>query len=222
MNFLYASALNASGGFPSLKEIWKAFHDTYLSDQVYENLALDSNSMISVRAIIIGFFVGIALALFVSVYHKRFLGELVRTIRAGEIHSPELAKTLPELGLADRLLLRRAVKKSVSLRRVLRCREEEEFYAAQEEKASAQKKYRIPNFRVDPDAHHFYIPEDLKYTAELKFDKKGTSTGALIFFLVLVFVFMIVALIVLPQILHAVDALVGGLKSATSSTNNIV
>ena len=194
MNSMFWMALDAGGGFfSSLKKLWNAFYDTYLTDRTYENLSLGSGSLISVRTIVIGIFLGIALALLVSVYHKRFLGALVRKLTCEGICSAELAKSLPELGVADRLLLRSAVKRSVSLRRVVRCREEEEFYRAQEEAKLAHeekrktdrslKKFRYSDFRVDPDAHHFYVPEELKYTAEIKFDSKGTSTGMLIFLL---------------------------------------
>ena len=102
---------------------------------------------------------------------------------------------------------------------------QEEAKLAHEEKRKTDrslKKFRYSDFRVDPDAHHFYVPEELKYTAEIKFDSKGTSTGMLIFLLILLLVAMIVCLIALPGLMEALDRFVGGIKSATSETNGIV
>ena len=118
---------------------------------------------------------------------------------------PDDGKTLPELNLADKLILRRAVRSSVTLRRVVRCREEEEFFKEQEEKSSK----KLPDFRIDPDIHHFYIPEDLKYTADIKFEGKGTTWPGAIVFALCMIILMMVALVFLPDILQFVNNFVG-------------
>ena len=207
---------------------WTSFYDRFLSDPTYEHLA--TSELLSLPLIVIGAFVGIALACILYVFTKRFLGEAVRGLIAAEALSPESAKTLAELGLDKKPFLRRALKKSVSVRRVVYCREEEEFLRKQEEERSAHeelrktnrflKKFRDKEFRADPKSHHFYIPEELKETANTKFDKKGTSFVSLAIVLVALLVLMIVALIGLPELMKLLDNFVGTMKSAAASGND--
>jgi hypothetical protein len=174
----------------------------------YEHLNMGTGSLLSVRFIVIGIFLGLAVGSFVAVFNKQVLGSFVRTLLSEECLSPEDGRTLPELNLADKLTLRRAVRHSVTLRRVVRCREEEEFFKKQEENPPK----KLSDFRIDPDTHHFYIPEDLKYTADVKFEAKGTTwPGAIIFSLCMV-ILMMVALVFLPDILQFVNNFVGSFQ----------
>ena len=193
----------------------------------YENLNMEGGSLISVQSIVIGLFIGMTLAGFGAVFNKRVLGGFVRLLLKEECLSPEAGKTLPELNYADKLVLRYAVRRSVTLRRVVRCREEEEYlrqmaemqehYAERRaEDPSLPKRFRQKPFRVDPDAHHFYIPEDLKYTAEVKFEQKGTTWPGAILFVILMAAACVAVLAVLPHILGLVDELASGFSSSDS------
>ncbi len=206
--------------------LWTSFQKAFLSEGNYEHLS--SGSMISVPLIVVGLFIGIAIALVASVFTKRVLGAPVRKLLSEGATSADSAKTLAELGLAKNWFLAHAFRGNVSLRRVVRCREEDEFLKEQEEKACAEenakkaRKLRAAIFRVDPKVHHFYIPEEYRDMANVKFDKKGTSIGALVLLLVLLFVALIVLLLVLPRLMGLVDDFVGTMKSAASSNDKIV
>ena len=178
------------------------------------------------RNIIIGIFLGLCVASFAVVINKRVLGGFVRLLLANECLSPEAGKTLPELNYADKLLIRSAVRRSTNLRRVVRCREEEEHKARMEEAEagyaerraadpSLPKRFRPTAFRVDPDAHHFYIPEEMKYTADVKFEQKGTTWLSAVVFVVVMLVAMVAVLMVLPRILSLVNDFVGGFSSSS-------
>ncbi|MBQ2998968.1 MAG: hypothetical protein IJD64_00760 [Clostridia bacterium] len=187
----------------------------------YENLT--ENALFSVPLIVIGVFIGIAIALFATVFNKRVLGGMVRKLLSEEALSSESAKTLDELGLANNFFLRYAVKGNVSLRRVVYCREEDEFLQKQEEErknAPSPKKFRAKSFRVDPKLHHFYIPEEQKDTAATKFEKKGTSLVALGVLLLVLFLLLIALLFALPKLMGWLDQLLGSVSSASS--NDIV
>ncbi|MBQ9086678.1 MAG: hypothetical protein IJY47_05775 [Clostridia bacterium] len=210
---------------PLWKEIWSAFYETYINDSTqYEHLDIGSGSLISVRTIIFGLFIGLTLASFGAVFNKRVLGGFVRRLLREECLSPETGKTLPELGIADKLWIRRAVRKSVSLRRVVRCREEEEALSAQESAEDADKGHRSSRrrsaaFRVDPDQHHFYIPEDMKYLADVKFEQKGTTWLGAILFIFVMIAALIALLVALPYILEIVNDFVGAVKPSSGSEN---
>ncbi len=133
---------------------------------------------------------GLCLALcaicFFTAFHKQVWGSFVRVLIGEDCLSPETAKSLPQLGFAARLWIRYGVRNSVTLRRVVRCREEEEYLCRIAEQAasygelraadpSLPKRFRPLPFRVNPDEHHFYIPEDQKSIADMKFEARGNG-----------------------------------------------
>lgn len=207
---------------PLWKELWLYFYESYYVNNVYYgNLGMDTSDMIAVKNLILGLFIGIALASFAVVYNKRVLGGFVRKLLRAEAFSPDSALTLSELGAKKNPFIRHAVRKSVSLRRVVRCPEEEEFIRELNEKREAYdertkdmklsekmkkaNRFKEEKFEIDLESDRFYIPEDMKYTAEIKFNAKGTSLiGAIVFVIVLAIVF--VALIVsLPRIFEILN-----------------
>ena len=60
----------------------------YLTDNgTYDHLNMDGSALISVRLIIVGLFIGVGVAAFVSVFNKRILGGFVRKLlREEKIH----------------------------------------------------------------------------------------------------------------------------------------
>ncbi len=216
------TVLASEKGLSLWQELWQYFYETYFTDEtVYEHLHMGGGALASIPIIVFGLFIGLVLASFAAVFNKRVPGGFVRLLLKEECLSPDMAKTLPELNGAHKLYLRYAVRKSVSLRRVVKCREEEEFEAkeAEEEQAYAEQREKDPSlpkrrrtkpFVVDPDKHHFYIPEKLKYTAEIKFEQKGSTwLGAVVFSAIMLIVCCVI-LMFLPQILQLLDEFVGG------------
>ncbi len=204
--------------------LWRYFYDTYLNPtEYYEHLGIDGSGILSVRLIIFGLCVGVIVAMFAAVYNKRTLGNIVRKFLAAEALSPESALTLEEIGLEGSMIARYAVCKSVNLRRVLKCREEQEFEQGQLEarkeheqnRASGKtsKKFRTAEYRVNPYADAFFIPEDMKYMADAKFEKKGTSLAGAFIFTAVIFVAFIAIMLALPSLLEFIDGIVGNFSS---------
>ena len=201
-------ALTASAEVPSSSEgIWDNLYQTFFGDlPEYSNINLSVMGALSLRLIIIGIFLGLALGGFVAVYNKQILGRFVRHLLAEECLSPESGKTLPELNYADKLMIRRAVRKSLSLRRVVRCAEEEAYWQTYAEKGRKGKgKKARADFRVDPDHHRFYIPEDMKYMADIKFEGKGSTLGGAVVFAVVILAVMLTVLGFLPFLLSLLN-----------------
>ena len=215
----YAVLSSGAGyGNAHLQGIVSKYYDIYFNFAIeYDNLGLTVSDFKMICAIICGFCIGMIIAVFASLYTKRVLGDLVRATIAADALSPESAKTLYELGFADKLLMRRAVAKSVSLRRVLKCREEEEFisdlnakreeYSKKREENRKLPKFKESEYKIDPSADSFFIPEELKYTAEIKFDKKGASLRSAIATSVIVIIAFIAVMIALPELLEFLDGL---------------
>lgn len=202
------------------------YYDYYGNSVYYPNLNMDTDSMIFIKNLILGIFIGLCIAAFGTVYNKRILGKFVRKLLREECLSKESAKTLSELGFMKNYAIRNAVRKSVNLRRVVRCKEEEEFLAEQENlrleferSAKGDKKavFREEKFEMDTANDRFYIPEDMKYMADIKFESKGTSLLGAILFVVIMAIVFVALLAFLPQIFEMLDSFVGGFSSAGNS-----
>ncbi len=213
---------------PFLKAVWNFFYTTYVNPpEYYEHLNMSSGGLTSVRIVIIGIFIGLILALFASVFNKRVLGDVVRSIIKKEAFSPEKALNLEELGFENNAIIRFAVRKSTTLRRVVRCREEEEFIAEQNARRKEYNEKRLENkklprfkeqaYKINPYADTFYLPEEIRYMADVKFEKKGNTWRSAILCSVLLGVGMLVVLGALPSILNLIDGIVASLASNQNS-----
>ena len=213
MKYGFSGFLLAAEGKESL---WSSLYRTYIENGGVFNSA---SAGLSVPIVILGLFLGLIIAAIFSVISKRMNGVFVHKLIDEGALSPETAKTLPELDFAHKLFIRYAVKRGVSLRRVMRCSEEEEYnresaekMEAYEERRKTEKKLpknlKIPKFKIDPDEHHFYIPEELRVTAETKFDIKGISVGRTILSVIVLIGAFLLVFMLLPSII----SLLGGAK----------
>ena len=218
-----------NGFFQFFQKLWEFFYyDVYLAlDSNYQNLGLGTGTITSVRVIVLGIFIGAVIGCLYMAYNKQVLGGAVRKMLSEEsgCRSAENAKTLAELGFTKNALVKSAVQRSASLRRVVRCVEEEEFYRSQEERRAEYEKKRaesvekLPKFReltyrVDASSDHFYIPEELCEMAAHKFDGKGFSWTAAIIGIILLFIAFFILLLVLPKILTVIDDFFGTFKKS--------
>lgn len=214
----YFSLAVPEGEMPLVKELWLYFWDKYFNDSsVYTNINLDARDTAFIRLVIIGLFVGLSIAGFASVFNKRVLGSLVRKIIQEEAFSKDSAKTLEELGFLGKVAIYTAVRKSTNLRRVVKCREEEEHDAEllrkrQQYEAERAENKKLPKFKetvynVNPVTDHFYIPEDMKYMADIKFEAKGNTWASAIVCCLLMLVLMILAVVFLPDLLELLNKL---------------
>lgn len=201
------------------EELWNYFYDTYFVSKSlpYENLGLGSDALGSIGRFFIGIFIGLILASAMMVYTKRVLGKFVRYLLENEINSADKAVRLAQTGFVTNFAIRASLRAGRTLRTVVCCREEDEYLrasaaesgseAADSAEKQANKRKKEREFKVDLDAHHFYIPEEKKYQADMRFDKKGTSWGGLVLLIiVLIFTFFAI-MIALPSLLEALDSL---------------
>ncbi len=225
MNFLYTALATPEEDSRSLiAELWDIFYSEYLHPTVYyENLNIDGDTMFFINIIVFGLCIGIVFAAFAAVFNKRVLGNIVRKLLSEGAVSSESAKTLEELGVENSVLARYAVRKSVTLRRVVKCREEEEHIAAEaqkrreygqeQESGKRSRKFVEAEYKINPYADTFYIPEEMKYMADVKFEKKGSTwLGAFVCIPVMIVVFVLI-IVALPHIISLINDI-----AAASST----
>ena len=214
-----------SGEEPSLlRELFDYFVDKYFTPQYgeYNHISVGNNSMISFPMIMVAFFIGINIAAVYAIFNKRVLGDFVRALNFRDANSPEAALTLEELGFKKNTAIRSSLR-GVTLRRVVRCREEEEFNALVAEKRREfeanlmsgndgegklgvkKPKFREPEFKLDLNTAHFYIPEALRFTADIKFEKKGTDWMAYLAVLVVSAALAIGLIWIFPDVIQLLD-----------------
>lgn len=220
----------SSSSEPSLfQELWEYITNKYFSvnleDYDYQNISPSNGTLFSLQGIILAILLGVIVAAALSIFQKRTLGELVRALSRNGCNTPEKAMTLAELGLLRASAVKANLRRGSSLRRVVRCVEQESYEAAQREKRDAflaeqserskkskgkkPAKWRDIPYTYDFANDHFYIPEELRIGAEIQFDKKGSNPLLLVLALVLCLVLAALVCWLIPELLKLTDNFIG-------------
>ncbi len=211
-----------------LEKIWDGFNDIFMSAEpgYYENIDFGKSPLFSMRLMILGIFIGAVVACLAMAYNKQMLGKIVRALINSEANSPESAKTLDELGLKKSYLAKNALRSSSTLGRFVKCVGAEEFYAKQRaehealetapategEKTRKTPKYKERSYMVDIDNDRFYIPEELRVRADIRYDKKGSGRLATAIAIIALTIGFIAVLLIMPWIFKTINSIVGNFK----------
>ncbi len=210
-------------------ELLVYFEERYFSVDfhVYEHITLGPNAGKTAQMMILGIAIGLIIASIMIAYTRTKLGGFVRKLIKTECLSPDRAKTLSELGEFRNAALRRELLRGVTLRKFVCCAdtqnaELESSMRQESEKSTLKEKkpialLRIKEFflgksegqRIDFTVSRFYIPEDLKYRADTRFEKKGSGWLFALLTSVGVIVFASLICKFLPDILQLMDNLIG-------------
>ena len=148
----------------------------------YANFTFDAAARNTLRNVILAFCIGILLASLYTLYQKLVPGNIVRKLLGAQAHTPETAKTLAELSL-DR---NRLVAYELSHNRVLAG--------------------LIKTVEGEGDTR-YYIPEELKYRADVRFEEKGFGVAALLLTAVVVAGLALALIAFFPVFLSIIDNL---------------
>ena len=185
----------------TLGELLNYFKETYFSIHfgAYDNFSVTEQTANIINKIIPALILGIIVAAIATVYCRRIVGAFVRTLLEKEALSPEAAVTLFDTGAFRSTVVRRELCRGTLLRKIVFCREEQAFLS---------EKGKDAKYQIDFTKNHFYIPEDLKYRAEVRFNQKGS--GWLSVVLTAVLVPIVVGLICrfMPHILQFADSII--------------
>jgi hypothetical protein len=164
--------------------------------EAYEYIPVNENTAGNIRSLVLGFMFGfLAAALFIYL-QKRSLGSFVGQLLKEDCLTPASAKTPLALGCNRSTLLRSEWKRRGAITRYVHCVEEE---GASDES----------NQKMDFSNMHFYIPEDKRYTAEVRYERRGSKLRSLLLVMVATVALATVACIFLPVLLRWADWLIG-------------
>ena len=175
--------------------------------------------LLNLHIIIFGIFAGVLLASFSMIFIRTTLGRFVRALLAKQAFSAEKGVTLAECGLDKHFFIRYALTHGYTLRRVVRCVEEQMFlenisnerkeYEQRRAEAKANGKrlaaYKEPTFKADLSSCHFYVPEKDRYAAELRFRASGSGYPTFFFVVFVSLLCIILIFALLPQLLRFFD-----------------
>ncbi len=185
----------------------------------YDNFDFGSGGIVTLRIIIIGLMFGFCAAAVASLYEKRLIGSFVKKLLSEDCIDTGNAKTLSELGYEKSPAIRSSLKRGETLKRWVRCVEEDEFYASVDEKRIAfeaehpGERFVFPAFKRDCDTMHFYIPSELKYKADVKFNTKGANIVSVILVIVVSIILCAALCSVIPDMLTFADNFVSIMKN---------
>lgn len=207
-----------------LGELWEYFVDKYFSPEMpdLQNFTLGTGSLVSLQIIIIGLTIGIIVASFSTIFNKRYVGDFIRKMIYEECFDAKSSKTLYELGYYRSPAIRGMIKSGGTLSRWVRCVEEDEFLTEVNKKRvefdelhkedKKKPKFDEPEFKRDVNTMHFYLPEEKKYAAEVKFDKVGANIGGAIIVTLLSIALCAFLCYILPDMLQFLDNFIGVMK----------
>ena len=158
--------------------------------KAYEHFTLTYSAARALSAVIIAICAGVILAALYNFYIRYVPGGVVRLLLSRGALSPETALSAEELGLLEKPFALWELLRGVSLKHIV-CAVTEAEDADAEQELSAQTR--------------FYIPEEKKYRAEIRFEQKGNGLMGLVLTATLAVVLCIVLIKLTPAVLAMVD-----------------
>ena len=209
-----------------IRELISYFTEKYFTIEfgTYENFSVADGFGATMRSLVLALTVGIVVAAIATARMRGGLGGFVKKLIKEECLSPESAKTLFELGYFRSPMIRRELERGTILRMVVHCRERDERDDAKEEENAVSenaadtsqnlKKLQKRTYvlqkseKIDFMTAHFYIPEDLRYRAEIRFEEKGSSWRSAILLIVAAVVIAALLCAFLPDVVAFIDNLI--------------
>ena len=206
------------------QELYEYFDETYFSPDMphLENISFGAGTLISLKMILIGITLGLIFASFITIYNKRYIGGFIRKMLKEGCHDASSAKTLEELGYSKKIGIKYALRSGSPLSRWARCIEEDEFIANMKKKREEFEevhkneknapKFKEVEFKRNVKTMHFYIPEEKKYAADVKFDAKGANWISFVLVAVVSIALCAFLSFVLPDLIKMADNFISTVK----------
>lgn len=178
------------------RELISYFDETYFSVDLgeYQHFSVSAQTGAVVKNLILGIAVGLMVAAVCSCYVKTVHGGFIRRLLREGCSSPESAKSLRELGYFHNVAIRDQLRRSGAIGELVKA-------------AGVVGEPTLTD--KDLSSARFYIPEDLRYKAEVRFDRKGSGSLSVILTLAACAVAAALICRFLPQIIGLADVILG-------------
>ena len=179
----------------------------------YNNFEL-YNPFISLDLIVWALFAGFVLASLLALYNKRIIGGFVKAMLRDECLSPETAKTVTELGYGSDWFIKNALRTDTVLRRFVVRIDKDADGADSSEQPKGEKKKRPPKHdAIDFTTARFYIPEELKYKADVRYASRGTNIITFVIGVAALIAAAFAAIYFIPDLIQLIDNFITQMKT---------
>ncbi len=216
--WLHKLFLSTSGEPSLIEELWEYLEGKYFSVDVgrYEHISIGSGSLVTLQKVVLGICLGVIIAAAIACYDKNRLGAFVRKIVKEQALWPDKAKTLTELGFHRNGGVKASLRSSHKLGKVVHCVEKEQYQKQVEMAREAyiaehgnEEGFFMPEYRMDLNNDHFYIPDEEHYRAEVRFENRGSGWRAFILVCITAIVAAALICFLLPDMIQLVDNMIG-------------
>ncbi len=176
------------------KQFWGEFFDALYPEYHYKNIK-SPFPLLDLNFMLIGLYIGIVVALIFVCYRKGYMGNAIRAMLKAKAHSVEDAKTPAELGLDRKPILLRALRRG-KFGGLVRC-------------VGVDMSKKKPDFSEE----RYYIPEDRRYQAEDRYNRRGVGIGTVIFWTIFLIPVFMVLRFAIPELLQLLDNFITGINS---------
>ena len=182
----------------------------------YEHFTLSYATAKTITTVVLAVCLGVILAALYNFYVRRVPGGVARLLLSREALSPEKALNAEELGLLDKPFALWELLRGVSLRHIVRAvtsaadtaeNSPAEGEEAPEEGATPPKKKKGEQEPIFDAETRFYIPEELKYRTQVRFEKEGNGTGGLVLTCVCTIALGFLLIKLIPVVLTIIDSI---------------
>jgi hypothetical protein len=141
--------------------------------------------------------IGSVCAILFTYYNRTILGGFVRTLISKEALSIDSAITLAEAGYQKNAFIRRALMKRDTFRKIVFEVDDEIMIASEGHSFSARTK------PINLNTARFYVAQENKIMAELRYDNKGADIFGIITSIIVVLALAYVVTLVVPHLIGA-------------------
>ena len=170
------------------------------------------NGELKLEFIVWPIFIGICIAAFVTVFVRVKLGEVVRAIFSAGAVSPETAKTLEELGVANKFFVRSALRGRSALRRVVDATDGTEIAPDENGEGGGLKVLSLDE-AVDLDKCRFFIVDKNIERAEGIYDNTNSTLLSAGLTVIIAFAVAALSMVIIPNLQQMLDNMLENLKN---------
>lgn len=159
----------------------------------YNQINLSDLSASSLEVIVWGICIGIVLATLLSVLYKCFTAPFIKALIKAEAFDEARAKTLRELNFSGKWYIKNELKyQSKAMRR----------YVVPVVDGDSSQGADLTAKKVDVETARFYLPEDKKIEAEIRFTEAKNPVFTIVITAVLVFAAAVFAMTAAPELMQ--------------------
>ncbi len=174
----------------------------YIGEDTVISLTYDE---LSLYLIVLGICVGLIIGIIVSYRTRIAAHRLTKALITAGCNTPETAATIDSLDVRSRGQMKRMLKQGKLLRRTVLCANEDEM---PQKEPGKLKKFWFEKFlgqeipkKTDLSTARFYIPEENRIAAEVRYSREGMSPVALVITIVVIVGVAVAALLVIPDLM---------------------